>query len=246
MQRVIILVLLIFSAISALQGCSTDDKRFDVAEEAFKNAQEYDKDERFEEAIKRYQEVKNKFPYSKFATMAELAIGDACYKQESFPEAQISYQSFKDLHPKHPQIDYVTFRLAMSFYSQLPETVDRDLTLSSSAITFFDEVIQQYPNSEFAKESKENKAKTLKMLAGKEEYIADFYFIRKKYDSSLSRYEGLLKKFSGLGFDAKALSRAAIAAAKIGEPEKKNKYLAELKAKFPGSDELRIAEEETK
>ena len=167
MQRVILSVLLLFSAISVLPGCSSDDKRSDIAEEAFKNAQEFDKEERYEEAIKRYQEVKNKFPYSKYATMAELAIGDAYYKQESFPEAQIAYQSFKDLHPKHPQIDYVTFRLAMSFYSQLPETVDRDLTLSSSAITFFDEMIQQYPNSEYAKESRQKKEATLKMLRPK-------------------------------------------------------------------------------
>jgi outer membrane protein assembly factor BamD len=246
MQRVIFSVLLLFSAISVLPGCSSDDKRSDIAEEAYKNAQEFDKEERYEEAIKRYQEVKNKFPYSKYATMAELAIGDAYYKQESFPEAQIAYQSFKDLHPKHPQIDYVTFRLAMSFYSQLPETVDRDLTLSSSAITFFDEMIQQYPNSEHAKESREKKEATLKMLAAKEDYIAEFYFIRKKFDSSLLRYESLLRKYPGLGFDAKALSRAAVAAGKIGEPDKRNKFLAELKAKFPGSDELQFAEKETK
>ncbi len=246
MQRVIFAVLLLFSASSMLSGCSSDDKRSDVAEEAYKMAQDYEKEERFEEAIKRYQEVKNKFPYSKFATMAELSIADSYYKQESFPEAQVAYQSFKDLHPKHPQIDYVTFRLAMSFYSQLPETVDRDLTLSSRAMIFFDEMIQQYPNSEYAKESRDKKAATLKMLAGKEDYIAEFYFIRKKYDSSILRYENLLRKYSGLGFDAKALSRLAVAAAKISDPEKKNKYMAELKAKFPGSDELQFAEKEIK
>jgi len=241
MLRVIFPILLFISITSLFTGCSSNEKKSDEAAGAYSIAQEYDKDERYEEAIKRYQEVKNKFPYSKYATMAELSVADCYYKQESFPEAQVAYQAFKDLHPKHPQADYVTFRLAMSYFSQLPTTVDRDLTLSGSALIYFDEVIAQYPNSEYVKESQDKKMATLKMQAGKEDYIAEFYFIREKYDSALTRYEGLLKKFPNLGFDAKALSRAAVSASKIGDLDKSKKYLSELENKFPGSDELSFA-----
>lgn len=241
MLRVIFSILFLVTSISVLSSCSTDEKKSDVAEAAFENAQEYDKDERYEEAIRRYQEVKNKFPYSKYATMAELAIADTYYKQESYAEAQVAYQSFKDLHPKHPQIDYVTYRLAMSFFLQLPPTIDRDLTLAGSTMLYFDEVITQFPNSSYVAEAKEKKEQVLKMLAGKEEYIAEFYFKREKYDSALTRYEGLLAKYAGLGFDAKALSRAAVSASKIGEPDKAQKYISELQRKFPDSDELAFA-----
>ncbi|PIS11176.1 MAG: outer membrane protein assembly factor BamD [Bdellovibrio sp. CG10_big_fil_rev_8_21_14_0_10_47_8] len=245
MLRVIFSVLLLFSTISAttvlLTSCSSNDKKSDTAEGAFAIAQDYDKEERYEEAIKRYQEVKNKFPYSKYASMAELALADCYYKQESYAEAQVAYQSFKDLHPKHAQIDYVTYRLAMSFFNQLPSTVDRDLTLASSALIYFDEVLTQYPNSEYVKDAKEKKVATLKMLAGKEDYIAEFYFIREKYDSALNRYEELMKKYPGYGFDAKALSRAAVCAAKLGEPGKAKKLVNELEKRFPGSDELAFA-----
>lgn len=243
MLRVNISVLLLISSTWLLFGCSSADKKADTPEGAYQLAQEFDKDERYEEAIKRYQEVKNKFPYSKYATLAELAVADTYFKQESYPEAQVAYQAFKDLHPKHVKIDYVTFRLAMSFYNQLPPTTDRDLTISQSALLYFDEVITQYPNSEHVAEAKEKKASTLKMLADKENYIAEFYFIREKYDSALTRYEGLLKKYPGQGYDAKALSRAAVAAAKVGEPDRAKRYLAELQKRFPGSDELDFAKE---
>lgn len=239
-----IYIFLLISSISLLSGCTSADKKADTADGAYSIAQEFDKDERYEEAIKRYQDIKNKFPYSKFATQSELAIADVYYKQEAYPEAQVAYQAFKDLHPKHPQIDYVTFRLAMSFFSQLPPTIDRDLSLAQSAILYFDEILNQFPNSQYVKESKEKKEATIKMLAEKESYIADFYFVREKYDSALPRYEGLLKKYPGIGFDAKALSRAAVSAAKSGEPDKSRKYLAELEQKFPGSDELAFAKEE--
>lgn len=244
MLRVIIGIFLLISSISLLSSCSSSDKKADTAEGAYAIAQEFDNDERYEEAIKRYQDVKNKFPYSKFATLSELAVADVYFKQESYPEAQVAYQSFKDLHPKHPRVDYVTYRLAMSFYNQLPPTIDRDLSLAQSAILYFDEVLNQFPNSEFAKESKEKKNATVKMLAEKEDYIAEFYFIREKYDSALPRYEGLLRKYPGIGLDAKALSRAAVSAAKIGEPDKSRRYMAELEQKFPGSEELAFAKEE--
>jgi outer membrane protein assembly factor BamD len=243
MLRVIISVLLLISGIWLTSACSSADKKADTPEGAYQLAQEFDKDERYEEAIKRYQEVKNKFPYSKYATMSELALADAYYKQESYPEAQVAYQAFKDLHPKHQQIDYATFRLAMSFFNQLPPTIDRDLTISQNALLYFDEVVNQYPNSEYVKEAQEKKATTLKMLADKENYIAEFYFIREKYDSAMNRYDALLKKYPGQGWDARALSHAAVAASKIGDADRAKKYLAELQKRFPGSEDYNFAKE---
>lgn len=230
----------------AVVGCSSDEKKSDTAEGAFALAQDFDKNERYDEAIRRYQEVKNKFPYSKFATQAELAMADAYYKQESFPEAQVSYQTFKELHPKHANIDYVTFKLAMSFYMQLPDTIDRDLQLTASAILYFDELVLRYPNSTHIAEAKEKKSECLKKLASKEEYIADFYFVRKKYDSALNRYEGLIKTYPGLGFDARALSRAAVSAARMGELDRAKSLIQKLRQQFPESAELSTAEKEIK
>jgi len=230
------------AAAFGLSACSTDEKKADTAEGSYQLAQEYEKDERFEEAIRRYNEVKNKFPYSKYAALAELSIADTYYKQESYPEAQVAYQTFKELHPKHAQIDYVTFRLAMSYFEQLPGTVDRDLTLAKNAIQYFDEVINQYPNSEHLQEAKDKKIDCLKRLAGKEEYIADFYFKKEIYESALNRYENLYRVYPGLGFDAKALSRAAIAAQRSGDLERAKRHLANLRQKFPGTPELQAAE----
>ncbi|PWU13681.1 MAG: outer membrane protein assembly factor BamD [Bdellovibrio sp.] len=227
-----------------LVACSAEEKKSDTPEGAFAIAQEFDQNERYEEAIRRYQEVKNKYPYSKFAVQAELAIADAYFKEESYPEAQVSYQTFKELHPKHANIDYVTYRLAMSFYNQLPETIDRDLSLSQNAMTYFDELVAHYPNSPHVAEAKEKKIDCLKKLAGKEEYIGDFYYIRGKYDSALGRYEQLLKLYANLGFDAKALSRAAICAGRTGELERARGFLGRLKKEFPDSSELAEAQRE--
>jgi len=231
---------------TGLLACSSLEKKSDTPDGAYAIAEEFDKDERYEEAIRRYTEVKNKFPYSNFATKAELAIADVYFKQESYPEAQVSYQAFRELHPKNPQIDYVIFRIGLSYYNQLPTTIDRDLTVSQEVINTFDELMKKYPSSQYVNEAADKKLATLKMLAGKEDYIAFFYFKREMYDSALTRYETLLAKYPKLGYDEKALYGAAYAANKLGDTFKTKKYMTELVEKYPKSDEAQRAQKEIK
>lgn len=233
-------------AFLSIVACASEEKNSDTPEGAFAIAEDFAKDDRYEEAIRRFNDVKNKYPYSKFATMAELAVADTYFKQESYAEAQVSYQTFKELRPKHAQIDYVTYRLGLSFFEQLPDTEDRDLSLAQSSILYFDEVLSLYPNSTHAKDAAEKKTEALKKLGAKEMYIADFYFKRKVYGSALGRYEGLLRAYPNLGFDAAALSKAAQSAARSGELERARQLIARLKTQFPGTSELSAAEESLK
>lgn len=237
-------VIIILAALGTLVSCASSEKNADTPEGSFAIAEEFDQSERYEEAIRRYNEVKNKFPYSNLATKSELAIADVYYKQESYAEAQVSYQMFKELHPTVTNADYVQFRIGMSFFNQLPSSIDRDLSLANDTILNLSELIKKYPNSSYVPEAKEKRTATIKMLAEKEDYIGNFYFKRKIFDSALSRYEGLYNNYRGLGFDAKALSRATISAQKIGDTAKAKKYEEILARDFPGSRELRDAEKE--
>ncbi len=239
------------SALLALQfflvaGCASDDKKADTPEGLFAIAQEYEKDERFEEAIKRYTEVKNRFPYSAKAVDAELAVADVYFKQESFAEAQINYTTFRELHPKHPRIDYVVFRIGLSYYNQLPETIDRDLTLAFEAITYFSELTTKFPQSAHVAEAIEKRTDCYKKLSEKENYIGEFYFKREKFDSALTRYENVIKKYPQSPGYVLALSQAAICAKKIGNDEKLKKYISILENQFPNSDELSDARKATR
>lgn len=233
-------LLFIFSTILfILNACSSLETDSDTPEGLFKIAQEFEKADRAQVAIQKYNEVKNRFPYSSLATTAELAVADLYYKIESYAEAQVSYQNFRDLHPKHAKIDYVVFQIAMSFYQQLPETVDRDLTLANDAIYHFNELIKSYPNSEHVAKAKEMREKSFEMLADKELYIADFYFKREEYNSALIRYESSLKKYPDVTSEPRALLGAARSAGKLNESSKKEKYESELKTRFANSKEAK-------
>ncbi len=230
----------------AIAGCSSAEKIDpSTPEGAFKLAEQYEKDERYEESVAKYSELKNKHPYSRFAVMAELKIADVQFIRESYIEAQYAYQTFKDLHPKHPQMDYVTYRLGLSFFNQLPSTTDRDLSLADKAILYFDEVLASYSSSQYAKEAGLKKTEALKMLADKELYIANFYLMKKQYGSALGRYETVLRNYGNVeGFAPQALYGAAISADKSGDRDKLARFVKALLAQYPNSSEASKAKSE--
>lgn len=238
-MRFIIIFCLFLTACSSTPEIDTS-----TPEGGYKLGEKYEKDERFEEAIAQFSTVKNKHPYSKLATEAELRIAEIYFKREEYVEAQNAYQVFKEMHPAHAKIDYVTYRLGLSFYNQLPSTIDRDLGVAERAILYFDEVVQSFASSQYVKDAKEHKAKALKMLAEKEFYVGNFYFIRDKYESALGRFEGLLERYPNLGFDAKALYGAAVSAFKIKDVPKARGHYQRLMTQFKGSIEAEKARRE--
>lgn len=239
------LLLICCLSVSVFLGCSGTGKiDTSTAEGAYKLAQTYEKDERFEEAATYYREVKNKHPYSRFATLSELALADIEFQREAYPEAEANYRLFKELHPSHEKTDYVTYRLALSIFNQIPSTIDRDLADARRALIYFDEVISSFPDSEFAKPAKEHRDKALKMLAEKEAYIAEFYFKREHWISALGRYKDLLKNPAELGYEKRALLGAALSAHRMKERDEAKVFLVQLEKKYPKSSEYKQARQE--
>lgn len=232
-----LLFILIF--LNLLFSCASDEKNADTPEAAFKIAKEFDDDEKYHIAISRYTDVKNKFPYSSYATDAELAIADVHFKSEEYEEAQISYQNFRELHPRHPKIDYVIFRIGLSYFQQLPETIDRDISLAKDAIYSFSELLKKYPNSGYAAEAKDYRKKSQTMLNEKELYIADFYFKQKEFDSALLRYVSSFKKYPDTDLQARSLAGAIRSSAKLFDEEVRKTYADILFKQFPDSDEAK-------
>ncbi len=230
-----------------LPACSSTNKIDDSTPQgAYALAKSYEKQERYRDAIREFTNLKDKHPYSSYAVRAALKIADIQYKRENYIEAQNDYQLFKDFHPTYPRIAYVTYRLAMSYFQQLPSTIDRDLSLSKKALIFFNEVINSYPTSHYVADCKAKRTKILTMLAHKELYVAHFYREQDQCDSALGRYQYLLKHYPNSPFQAAALEGAAYCADKDKQPEQAKAFFAELKTAFPKSKELRRADKELK
>lgn len=198
----LLLVLLVI-----LAACSTPRPEGETeAEVLFKEAQTLVEDGRYLLATEKLNTVRSKYPYSFFATHAELLLADVQFKQENYTEAAASYILFRDFHPKHERSDYVVFMIAESFYNQLPDTFDRDLSAANEAIKYYRDLLKVHSKSTYAQSAQDKINRCEKMLRDKEQYIADFYFKTKVYDAARFRYLEILKLFN----DKKLIEHAAI------------------------------------
>ena len=174
-------------------SCAT--KRPEGATEAevlFKEAKELVTKSRYIQATEKLNLIRSQYPYSFYATHAELLQADILFAQENYAESAAAYILFRDFHPKYNELGYVVYRISESFYRQLPDTYDRDLSAGIEAIKYYDELLSTYPNTEYVKDAKSRIAQIEDMVEKKEIYIADFYFKTKDYNAAKARYQDIL------------------------------------------------------
>lgn len=165
------------------------------AEVLYKEAKILMDDGRYILATEKLNQLKNQYPYSFYATPAELLQADILFKQESFVESAAAYLLFRDFHPKHKDIAYVVYRIAESYYKQKPDTSDRDLQGAVEAIKYYNELLQKYPTSKYIKDANKKIGECESMIRQKEEDIADFYYRTEVYEAARWRYLDILKNF---------------------------------------------------
>lgn len=203
-----------------VMSCSSDKpKGRTEAEILFKEAEELVEAERFILATEKLNAIKTQHPYSFYATPAELMQADVLYMQESYIEAAAAYLLFRDFHPKHEKISYVIYRIAESFYKQIPDTIDRDLEPAMEAIKYYDEVITKYPDSSYKKNALKRIDKAKKMLREKDQYIADFYFKTDQFSAARYWYLDMLENHQNKDTRNHAMLRTILATYELKEWE---------------------------
>lgn len=201
-----------------IAACSSDKpKGRTEAEILFKEAQELIDSERYILATEKLNAIKTQHPYSFYATPAELLQADVLYLQESYVEAAAAYLLFRDFHPRHEKIPYVIFRIAESFYKQIPDTIDRDLEPAMESIKYYDEVRMKYPDSSYRPEAEKKIKHAQHMLRQKDEYIADFYFKTEQFAPARYWYLDILTNYQDTKTRNHAMLRTILATSELKE-----------------------------
>ncbi len=162
---------------------------------SFALAKEPYNDESFEIAISKLGEFKSRFPYSQYATEAELLIANAQFQLGRYPEAVVSYEQFAKLHPKHPQGDFAMYRVGESYWKDAPEEVNREQEFTAKAIEEWHKLLASYPDSKYTVEARQLILSGRKRLAEHAVFISDFYCRKKIYHSCAYRYLQVDKDF---------------------------------------------------
>ena len=210
-----------------LTGCSSVQDKIDeffgmeegetAAEIAWEGMNAYESG-KYLKAIEKFQKIKDFYPFSKYAILAELKIADAHYQREEYEEAIFEYENFERLHPRNEAIPYVIYQIGRCYFDQI-DTTDRDQTSARKALEAFQRLQKQFPEDQYARRSEEHISIAQKSLAGHTYRIAVFYYKTKRYKAALHRFMSIISDYPDVGYHQQALEYIAKCEASIAKEE---------------------------
>lgn len=202
------------------------------------------KDENYAEAQKYFTFVKQKFPFSKYAALAELALADTLFERESHQEAIDAYKTFARLHPTHEKVEegYIGFKVAECYVKEMPQdwflippAAEKDQSSVRDAYRELTDFLEKYGDSKFVEQAKRLRREVTQRLMEHEVYVARFYLAQERPRSAALRLETALRKFPESGREAELLLVLGQTELQMGNPVRARRAFERVAAEF-GSD----------
>jgi outer membrane protein assembly factor BamD len=233
----VLLPIVLLAACSHVAGEVTYGKS---AEDDYRAGEEAAKKHSYVDANKFFEHVRNKYPFSKYAALAELRLADLKYDQDRFLEAAEAYQSFVRLHPSHDDVDYAAFRAGLSHWKEgpsdfllFPPSFERDPVQARDTVKALDDFATKYPKSKYGPEAAKVLAEARQRLIDHEWYAAEFYSKRRHWAGAAGRLEGIVKNYPGSAREPEALLTLAGLYVKMDERFRAQQALQQLIVKHP-------------
>ena len=236
-------ILLIFFFVSFfLNNCAKKEKSSLIVEEdvesqmirAFKEG--YDEfiqgDALF--AAKKFNEAELLFPQSSWAPKAALMAAYVYYAQDYYFDAESELERFIKTYPKHPDLNYAHFLLAMCYYEKIVNE-KKDLGPLLLAQEKFNFIVQNYPESDYALDAGYKLDLIQDYLASKEMYVASHYMKKKKWIASINRYKTVVEQYEKTIYVEEALHRLVELYFTIGLENESQKYASLLGYNYQSS-----------
>lgn len=240
-----------------LTACSGDKKNLEVTDKApekpvevlYNEAADALDAEEYTRATRLFEDVERQYPYSKWATKAQLMAAYAAYQNDSYDEAIFAINRFTELHPGNEDIDYAYYLKALAYYEQISD-VARDQAMTEQSLKAFDTLITRFPNSQYTRDSKLKRDLTLDHLAGKEMEIGRYYLNRNQMNAAINRFRTVVKKYQTTTHTPEALHRLVEAYLTLGLRNEATRVAAVLGHNYPGSkwyeDSYKILDEKSR
>ena len=160
----------------------------------------------FQAAIKTYESLTARFPFTDQARQARLDLIYAYYRAGEGESATDAADQFIRENPTHPRVDYAYYVKGLVDFERTPNGLERlfhvDLTqrppvTARKAFTAFKTVVEQYPKSEYAHDSLQRMIYLRNRLAAYEVSVARYYLKRGAYVAAAQRAKGAVEQFDG-------------------------------------------------
>jgi outer membrane protein assembly factor BamD len=187
-----------------------------------------------EGAAKKFGQLEKDFAYSDYARKGLLMQTYSQFQGGQYDDAVESGARYYKLYPTSPDAPYALYLQAMSYYSQVPD-ISRDQAQAGKALVLFEEIVNKFPNSEYANDAKYKIQVTRDQIAGKEMSVGRFYLARKNYTAAINRFREVLGKYQTTRHTEEALMRLTEAYMGLGITDEAQTAAAILGHNYPDS-----------
>jgi len=241
---------IIFLVLSlALIGCSSSESEIDKvpdksAQALFVDAREALDNGLYQKAIQTLSAIDSRFPFGPISHQVQLDLIYAYYKSSNADQGIALTDRFLKLNPNHPNIDYVYYMRALinessetNLFQDLAgiDRSDRDPSSSREAFSDFRKIVDEYPSSKYAADSRKRMIKIKSRLAQYELSVARYYIKREAFASAANRGRYIVEYFSPSLEVEEALEIMIESYDRLGLEDLKRNALQVLAANYPNN-----------
>jgi len=159
----------------------------------------------YKRSLAKFEKLKDFYPFSRYAILAELKIADCNYQLGNYAKAVEEYEQFINLHPRNEAVPQAIYHIGLCHYEQIA-TIDRDQTSTRKALDTFGQLKKYFPESEYTGKAEEKIDACLKQLAGNEFYVGIFYYKSKHFKAAFHRFQNIITNYPDVGLHKEALA----------------------------------------
>jgi outer membrane protein assembly factor BamD len=221
---------LLLAALALLAGCHTrpqraSNRRAVTPDSLFTAAHRAMLAGDYTFAIKQYESLTSRFPFTSQARQARLDLIYAYYRRGEKESATDAADQFLRENPSHPRVDYAWYMKGMIDFERTPNVIElffgvdmakRPPTTALKAITAFNTVVTQYPKSDYAHDALRRMIYLRNRLAEYEVNVARYYVKRGAYLAAAQRAQNVIEQYDGAPAEKSALDVLRVSYQRLG------------------------------
>ena len=174
-------------------------------------------------AAKKFNDAETLFPQSQWAPKSALMAAYSYYVQDYYGDAIAELDRFIRVYPLNQNLDYAYYLLSISYYEQIVDET-KDLQSIIKAKKYFNILINQFPNTEYALDAKFKIDYIDDLLAAKEMYLGRYYSNKKKWIPAINRFRTVIDNYETTIYVEEALYRLVEIHYLLGLQNESQKY----------------------
>ena len=199
----------------------------------------------YEVAAKQFASLQKQYPFSEWARKGLVMEVYADYLNHSFVDASTAADRYITIYPNTDDAPYVNYLAGQAMYGDMPD-VERDQDRVVKALKYYQTIVDKYPKSKYAADSRLKIEVCRDQLAGHELEIGRYYLKRENYPAAINRFHEVLAKYQNTREVEEALERLTEAYLAMGITQEAQTAAAILGANYPNSQWYKDAYERLK